>query len=48
MMVSNDVMRVEAVQFRYFAYNCLEIKLPDGKILLADPCLKKQGRYACG
>lgn len=39
---------VQDVRIRYFAYNCLEIKLPDGKTLVIDPCLRKDGRYACG
>lgn len=38
----------KTVSIRYFAYNCTEIKLPDGKTIVIDPCLKKDGRYACG
>ena len=41
-------MTVPTVKLRYFAYNCLEIKLPDGKTLVIDPCLQKEGQFACG
>lgn len=37
-----------AMKFRYFAYNCFEIKLPTGKTLVIDPCIEKEGRFACG
>lgn len=43
-----QVLSVDTLRFRYFAYNCLEIRTPDGKYILIDPCLKKEGRYACG
>ncbi len=37
------------VDIRYFAYNCVEIKLPDGKTLVVDPCLVREGpKYAIG
>lgn len=37
---------VPTFRVRYFAYNCLEIKLPGGKTLVVDPCLVKEGRFA--
>ena len=36
-------MTIPSVTLRYFAYNCMEIKLPDGKTLVIDPCLKSVG-----
>lgn len=47
-MTSNYQLCVRDVKIRYFAYNCLEIKLPDGKTLVIDPCIKKDGKYGCG
>ena len=44
----NSNLEINSLQVRYFAYNCLEIKLPDGKTLLVDPCLRKEGGFACG
>ena len=39
---------IPSLKARYFAYNCLELKLPSGKTLLVDPCLRKEGTFACG
>lgn len=39
---------VNSVQIRYFAFNCLEIKLPTGKTVVVDPCLFKEGHFGCG
>ncbi|MBP3871129.1 MAG: MBL fold metallo-hydrolase [Faecalicoccus sp.] len=39
---------VPSVKLRYFAFNCLEIKLPDDKTLVIDPCLNKTGTFSCG
>ena len=41
-------MTIPTVQIRYFAFNCLEIKLPTGKTLVVDPCLHKEGHMSCG
>ncbi len=41
-------LTVPSVKLRYFAHNCLEIKLPDGKTLVIDPCLNRTGAYSCG
>lgn len=47
-MDSNNQLCIRDVEIRYFAYNCLEIKLPDGKTLVIDPCIKRDGKYGCG
>ena len=47
-MELQKALSVSSVKLRYFAYNCLEIKLPDGKTLVIDPCLNKTGAYSCG
>ena len=47
-MVFQTSLTVPTVKLRYFAYNCLELKLPDGKTLVIDPCLNKEGAYSCG
>lgn len=47
-MTPKHKLSIQALKLRYFAYNCIEIKLPEGKTLVIDPCLKKEGRYACG
>ena len=39
---------VPALQVRYFAFNCLEMKFPTGKTLVVDPCLEKEGHLGCG
>ena len=41
-------LEVSTVKIRYFAFNCLEIKLPSGKTVVVDPCLHKEGRMSCG
>ena len=43
-----ESMEVSAVKLRYFAFNCFEMKLPDGKTLVIDPCLRKEGKFSCG
>lgn len=43
-----DNLSVATLKARYFAYNCLELKLPGGKTLVVDPCLSKEGRFSCG
>ncbi len=40
-----ESMEVSAVKLRYFAFNCFEMKLPDGKTLVIDPCLRSVGRF---
>ena len=47
-MELQKALSVSSIKLRYFAYNCLEIKLPDGKTLVIDPCLNKTGAYSCG
>ena len=47
-MNENKSFVIPGVQVRYFAYNCLEIKLPGGKTLMIDPCVRKTGPYSCG
>ena len=47
-MMPESKLSVQTLKMRYFAYNCMEIKLPDGKTLVIDPCIKKEGRYDCG
>ncbi len=44
----DSILSVNTLKARYFAYNCLELKLPGGKTLVVDPCLKKEGRFSCG
>lgn len=44
----DPILSVNTLKARYFAYNCLELKLPGGKTLVVDPCLKKEGRFSCG
>lgn len=46
--MAEEVLSIESLKARYFAYNCLEIKLPGGKTLVVDPCLHKEGQFACG
>ncbi len=41
-------LSIPVFKVRYFAFNCLEMKLPGGKTLVIDPCLEKEGRYSCG
>ena len=41
-------LTIPTVQIRYFAFNCLEIKLPTGKTVVVDPCLNKEGPMSCG
>lgn len=41
-------LSVPTVRMRYFAFNCLEIKLPTGKTVVVDPCLLKEGPFSCG
>lgn len=41
-------MSIPALQVRYFAFNCLEIRFPTGKTLVVDPCLIKEGQFSCG
>lgn len=41
-------LTVPSLRVRYFAFNCLEIKLPTGKTLVVDPCLFKEGDLSCG
>lgn len=41
-----DCLKVPTVRLRYFSYNCFEIRLPNGKTLVIDPCLETEGRYA--
>lgn len=41
-------LSVNTLKVRYFAFNALEIKLPDGKTLVVDPCLEKEGHFSCG
>lgn len=41
-------LSVNTLKVRYFAFNALEIKMPDGKTLVVDPCLEKEGRFSCG
>lgn len=43
-----EKLEVPTLKLRYFAFNCFEIKLPDGKTLVIDPCLKKEGKFSCG
>ena len=43
-----EKLEIPALKLRYFAFNCFEIKLPDGKTLVIDPCLKKEGKFSCG
>lgn len=47
-MDHQKALSVGAVKIRYFAYNCLEIRLPDGKTLVIDPCIVNEGLYRCG
>lgn len=44
----NTSLNVSVIRIRYFAFNCIEMKLPGGKTLVIDPCLVKEGRYSCG
>ena len=46
--MSSPILSIGTVKVRYFAYNCLEIKLPSGKTLVVDPCLRKEGKFSCG
>jgi len=41
-------LSVSSLKVRYFAFNALEIKMPDGKTLVVDPCLEKEGHFSCG
>lgn len=41
-------LSVNTLKARYFAYNCLELKLLDGKTLVVDPCIEKGGYFDCG
>lgn len=41
-------LSVVTLKARYFAYNALELKLPDGKTLVVDPCIEKEGHFDCG
>lgn len=43
-----EKLNLPTMKFRYFAYNCFEIKLPTGKTLVIDPCIEKEGRFNCG
>jgi len=47
-MKYETALSIPTVKLRYFAYNCIEMKLPGGKTLVIDPCLKKEGRFSCG
>lgn len=46
--MSDHILTVNTLRARYFAYNCLELKLPGGKTLVVDPCLIKEGKFSCG
>lgn len=46
--MSEQILSIGGLKIRYFAYNCLEIKLPTGKTLVVDPCLRKEGQFSCG
>ena len=39
-------LSVNTLQVRYFAFNALEIRLPDGKVLVVDPCIEKEGVFS--
>jgi len=41
-------LSVTTLKARYFAFNALELKLPDGKTLVVDPCIEKEGHFGCG
>lgn len=45
-MKQKNMFCVSALKIRYFGYNCFEILLPDGKTLVIDPCLEKNGEFA--
>lgn len=46
--MAEQVLSIHDVKIRYFAYNCLEIKIPTGKTIVVDPCLLKEGKFSCG
>ena len=46
--MSEQILSIGGLKIRYFAYNCLEIKLPSGKTLVVDPCLRREGPFSCG